>query len=356
MSSFLRRPGVWIVLLIVAAVGVLIAYRVQQARAPLEPVPTVEQLREERGVPVTVAPAESGRFEIWREYNGDVGGVREAVVRARSEDQVASVLVTVGQSVRQGQVLVRQTGEVSGARARQAEAALRQAERTLERLRPLHEAGAISEQDWDAAETHAELAQADLAAARDALALTSPLSGTVTEVPARQGMIPGSGDPLVRIADLSRLVVRLRVSASQAAEIREGQPARVVGVDARGRVRRLALQAEPATRLVEVEVEFPREARLIPGTLATVAIQVASREEAVFVPRAATRDGAVWVVEAEDRVARRPIAVGLQDRDRVEVTSGLAAGERVVVEGASLLSDGARVRVVNDQESRAEAR
>jgi membrane fusion protein, multidrug efflux system len=355
MPSFLTRRGVWVAFLLVVIAGALIALRVQQARTPEAPAPTVEQIREERGVPVAVAIAEAGRLEIWREFNGDVGGVREAVVRARSEDQVSAVLVSVGQSVRQGQVLVRQVGEVAGARARQAEAALRQAQRTLERLRPLHQAGAISEQDWDAAETQAELAQADLAAARDALVLTSPLAGTITEVPARPGMIPSSGDPLVRIADLSRLLVRLRVSAGQAAEIREGQPARVIGSDTAGRVRRLALQAELATRLVEVEVEFPRAARLIPGTLATVAVQVASRENAVVVPRAAIRDRAVWVVE-EERVARRPVGVGLQDRDRVEVTSGLAPGERVVVEGASLLSDGARVRVVNDEETRAEAR
>jgi membrane fusion protein, multidrug efflux system len=356
MTALFKRRGLWVVLFVVVAMGALIVFRVQQARSPQEAAQTVEQIREERGMPVAVARAESGRFEIWREFNGDVGGVREAVVRARSEDQVAAVLVGVGQSVRQGQVLVRQAGEVAGARARQAEAALRQAQRNLERLRPLHEAGAISEQDWDLAETQAELAQADLAAARDALALTSPLNGTVTEVPARPGMIPESGEALVRIADLSRLLVRLRVSASQAAEIREGQPARAPGQENVGRVRRIALQAELTTRLVEVEVEFPRDARLIPGTLATVQVRVAAREEAVFVPRAAVRDQAVWIVGEDGRVARRPVAVGLQDRDRVEVSSGVAAGERVVIEGGSLLSDGARVRVVNDQETRAEAR
>jgi multidrug efflux pump subunit AcrA (membrane-fusion protein) len=74
--------------------------------------------------------------------------------------------------------------------------------------------------------TQLELATADVAAARDVLTLTSPLAGTVTEVIARPGMIPSSGDPLVRVADLSQLVVYLRVSASEAAEIREGQPAR----------------------------------------------------------------------------------------------------------------------------------
>jgi RND family efflux transporter MFP subunit len=346
MPSFVKRPAFWIILLIVAASGVLIAYRLQQARTPPDPAPTVEQIREERGLPVTVARADSGRVEVWREYSGDVGGVREAIVRARSEDQIAAVLVKVGQTVRLGQVLVRQAGEVAGARARQAEAALRQAERNLERLRPLHEAGAISERDWDNAQTQFDLAQGDVAATRDALALTSPLAGVVTEVPARAGMIPASNEALVRIADLSRLLVRLRVSADQAGEMRTGLPARLPGRDAAGRVRTMALQAEPTTRLVEVEVEFPRETGLILGTLATIEIRVASRDQAVSVPRAAVREGVVWVVGEDSRASRRPVTTGLEARDRVEIVSGVQAGEQVVIAGASLLGDGTRVRVV----------
>jgi RND family efflux transporter MFP subunit len=347
MPSFVKRPAFWVVLLIVAGTGLLIAYRLQQARTPPPPAPTVEQIREERGLPVTVARAEAGRVEVWREHSGDVGGVREAVVRARSEDQIAAVLVTVGQAVKLGQVLVRQAGEVAGARARQAEAALRQAERNLERLRPLHEAGAISDRDWDDARTQFDLAQADVAATRDALALTSPLAGVVTEVPARVGMIPDSGAPLVRIADLSRQLVRLRVSADQAAELRAGFPARLPGRESTGRVRGIALQAEPATRLVEVEVEFPRETGLILGTLATVEVQVAARDGAVSVPRGAVRDGVVWVVGDDDRASRRVVTTGLEARDRTEIVSGVQAGERVVISGASLLGDGTRVRVVN---------
>jgi membrane fusion protein, multidrug efflux system len=317
-----------------------------EAQTPPDPAPTVEQIREERGLPVTVAPP-SGRSRSGASTAAMWAGLREAVVRARSEDQIAAVLVTVGQTVRLGQVLVRLSGEVAGARARQAESALQQAARNLERLRPLHEAGALSDQDWDNAQTQFDLAQADVAATRDALALTSPLTGTVTEVPARPGMIPSSGDPLVRVADLGRLLVRLRVSASQAAEMREGQPARIAGREATGRVRRIGLQAEAATRLVEVEVEFPRDTGLILGTLATIEVRIADRDHAVSVPRAAVRDNVTWVVGDDERVSRRVVTVGLQARDRVEIVSGVEAGEQVVIAGGSLLSDGARVRVVN---------
>jgi membrane fusion protein, multidrug efflux system len=342
----LRSRRVWIPGVIALGLVVIIVVRVIQAAAAQPAEPTVEQLRAERGVPVTVATVMAGPLEVWREFNGSVSGASEGVVRARTGDQISAVPVTVGTRVSRGQVVVRQAGQGTEARVRQAQAALNQAQRTADRLRPLHQAGAISDQEWEGALTQLELARADVAAATDMLSLTSPLNGTVTEVVARPGMIPSPGDPLVRVADLSRLVVYVRVSATQAAELREGQPARSTG-SAEGRVQRIALQADPATRLVEVEVSFPPAAGLIPGTLATVQVAVAQREQALQVPRAAVRDGRyVWVVDAADRAQRREIVLGLQGREVVEVASGLSAGDRVVLEGGALLTEGALVRVV----------
>lgn len=344
-----RDRRVWIPGLIALVLVALVVLRVVQASTPGEPVPTVEQIRAEQGIPVAVAEVRAGPLSVSREFNGSVSGAREAVVRARNGDQITAVPVSVGDRVGIGSVLVRQSGEASGARVRQAQAARIQAQRTVDRLRPLHEAGAISDQDWEQALTQLELARGDVTAAGDVLTLTSPLAGTVTDVIARPGMIPNPGDPLVRVADLSQLVVYLRVGAAEAAEIREGQRAILPSTGAEGRVRRVALQADPATRLVEIEVAFPPAAGLIPGTLATVQIEVASRESAVQVPRTAVQDGAVWVVDEQGRAVRREVQVGLQSRDAAEIVSGLQAGERVVVEGGSLLSEGARVRIVSGQ-------
>jgi RND family efflux transporter MFP subunit len=347
MAFNIRRTRVWLPTLLGLALVLLVVYRVIQASTPHEAAPTVEQIRAGQGVPVTVAPAEAGSLEVWRDYNGTVSGAQEGVVRARTGDQIASVPAQVGQRVGRGQVLVLQAGETTAARVRQAEAARRQAASTVERLRPLHEAGAISDQEMEQAATQLELANADLAAARDVLSLTSPLAGTVTEVIARPGMIPSPGDPLVRVADLSGLVVYLRVTASEAAEIRQGQPARVAGMGVAGQVRRIALQADPESRLIEIEVAFPPAAGLIPGTLATVQIEIASRDNTLTVPRAAVRDGEVWVVGEDGRATRRAVQTGLQSRESVEILAGLAPGERVVVQGGGLLSEGAQVRIVD---------
>jgi membrane fusion protein, multidrug efflux system len=346
MAIDIRKPGFWIPALVGFLLLATIVFRVVQASSPEEAAPTIEQIRAEQGVPVTTATVVAGELTVWREHNGTVSGAQEGVVRARTGDEIASVPVTVGTRVGRGQVLVRQTGEGTAARVRQAEAARRQAASMVERLRPLHAAGAISDQEWESAQTQLELSTADVVAARDATTLTSPLAGTVTEVIARPGMVPSAGDPLVRVADLSRLVVYVRVSAAEAAEIRQGQTARIAGTGQIGEVRRIALQADPATRRVEVEVSFPPTAGLIPGTLATVEIEVARRNNVIQVPRTAVRDGQAWVIDSDGRAARRSVQLGLQSQEQVEVVSGLQPGERVVVEGGGLLSDGAQVRIV----------
>lgn len=344
----IRRPVVWVPALLGIALVALVVLRVIEARTPVDVPPTVEQIRATEGVPVRVAEVDRGSLEVWRTFNGTVSGAQEAVVRARTGDEVASVAVDVGSRVQRGQLLVRQVGESTAARVRQAEAARIQAERTVERLRPLHEAGAISDQDWDQALTQLELASADAVAAADLTTLTSPLTGVVTEVQARPGMIPSPGDPLVRVADLSELVVYLRVSATDVREIREGQRARIEGAGSSGTVRRVALQADPATRLVEVEVGFPPGAGLVPGTLATVGIEVASADDIIFVPRSAVRDDVAWVLRQDGTVERRQVTTGLATADRIEIRSGLEPGDTVVIEGAALLVDGATVRITGN--------
>ncbi len=351
--SIVKRRGFWVGVGIVLLVGVVAVLRVQEARTPEEPSPTVEELRAEQGIPVAVVTAERGSIELWEGFTGTVSGVRDAVVRARTADRVAQVLVAEGDRVSEGQLLVEVAGESTRARLRQVETQLRQAERAVERMRPLHEAGAISEQEWEDVLVREELAREELATVRDALELTSPLAGTVTEVMARPGVVPDPGDPFVRIADLSGLVVRSRVSASRAQAIRPGQRARVPGTEVEGEVRRVALQADPVTRLVEVEIAFGAGAGLVPGSFVSVEVLVDARDDALLIPREALRDEGVWVIDDEDRAHRRDVEAGLRSAATIELLEGVDAGERVVVEGASLLGDGARVRVVSiDGEAR----
>ncbi len=343
--------------IIVLALVAVVVIRVIQASAPVDPTLDVEEIRQRAGIPVEVLEVTAAPMEARRSFTGTVRGVRSATVRARTGDEILEIPVRVGQRVQEGDVVVRQSSQGSMASVRQAEAAFDQAQRTADRLRPLHERGAVSDQDWDNALTALRVAEANLEAARRSIVLTSPIAGVVTDILVTQGTFPENGDPLVRISDLSQAQLLLQVSPDQKAELALGQPAFLPGSDVRGRVTRIALQANPETRLVEVEVTLPGSvtrpgagessgAAILPGTLASVEIVVGTRDSALQIPPVALHGDAVWVVDAGGLAHRQSVTVGLRARDRLEVLEGLAPGDRVVTSGASLLSEGAQARIV----------
>lgn len=350
---------------ITLAIVAVVVVRIVQASRPAEPTPDVTEIRQQAGIPVEVARATVGPLEVRRSFAGTVRGIRSATVRARTADQILEIPVRVGQRVSEGDVVLRQSSQGSQASVIQAEAAHAQAVRTVERLRPLHEQGAISNQDWDNAQTALSMAEANLAAARRAIVLTSPIDGVVTDILETPGSFPSSGDPLMRISDLSRVQVLLAVSPGQREELQVGQRAFLQSRLGEGRVTRIALQADPDTRLMEVEVTFPGNVAaagsassgdsgasgatalpLVPSTLATLEIVVGARDSTLQIPAAALQNGSVWVVDEQGIARARAVRVGLAGNGSVEILDGLEVGDRVVTAGASLLSEGARTRVV----------
>jgi len=343
--------------ILVLAVIALVVIRVVQASAPVEPTLDVPEIRQESGIPVEVAQATVAPLEVRRSFTGTVRGIRSATVRARTGDQILEIPVRVGQRIAEGAVVVRQSSQGSQASVRQAEEAHGQARRTVERLRPLHEKGAISDQDWDNAQTALRVAEANLEAARKAIVLTSPIDGVVTDVMMTVGSYPEMGTPLARISDLSQIQVLLGVSGEQRRELAIGQEAYLPSGSAQGRITRIALQADPETHLMEVEVTFPGgpptdrpggggDNELLPSTLAPVEVVVGSRAEALQIPTTAYQDGNVWVLDGEGRAHLLPVEAGLRGGGSVEVLQGLDEGQRVVTAGGTLLSEGALTRVV----------
>jgi len=329
----------------------VVAIRIVQASRGAPEAPDVDEIRARAGIPVEVTVAREGPLVVRREFTGALRGIRSATIRAKTGDEILDIPVRVGQRVRAGQVVIRQSSEGSLASVRQAEAAHEQAQRTVDRMRPLHERGAISDQDWDTALTGLRVAEANLEAARRSVDLVSPIGGVVTDILATRGSMPEPGDPLLRVSDLSRVQVLLQVSPEQARELALGQPATVPDHGLAGGVSRVALQADPVSRMLEVELTFPGTGapeadRAVPGTLVTAQVEVGRRAGALLVPRAAVKDGVAWVVDADGVAHRRAVVAGLEGDGHVEILDGLAAGEQVVIAGASLLSDGARTRIV----------
>lgn len=197
--------------------------------------------------------------------------------------------------------------------------------------------------------------RSELELARQSLAdtvLTAPIDGMIRERRAAVGEYLAAGAPVATLVRVHPLRLVLAVPERSAIGIRIGQEVRV-GVEGdsttyRGRVARLSPSIQEQSRTLTVEAEVPNErGTLRPGAFARADIVVAADQPTVFVPASAivVFAGIEKVLTVQDgRAVERRVQTGRRESHRVEIVSGLAAGEAVVVEPGNLVG-GQRVTV-----------
>jgi membrane fusion protein (multidrug efflux system) len=228
------------------------------------------------------------------------------------------------------------------------------------RAQQLRDRQVITQAEYDAARAAEAAARASLDQARTRvgyMVVRAPASGVVTEKLVEVGAVVGAQTKLFTIAEVSTLVTRVGVSELDFGSLRDGQSARVMldaypGQRFEGRIRRIFPSADPATRLVPVEVALTGEAAQAarPGFLARVAFALGTRENVLLVPASAVvgQAGAQQVfVVVDGKAERRTVETGLSSEGRVEIVSGLREGEAVVVTGSNNVRNNADVRVVS---------
>lgn len=272
-----------------------------------------------------------------------------------------------GAAVVAGQTIVRVTGEDARLHARLASTrrSLDAAEAQLERRRELFTAKLASEEELHQAEERLENARYEyerglLNAAKATLA--TPIAGTILSLardtngqPMADGQLVGAGFTVAEIAPLDELIADIDLIGPELARVRPGLSARIrhyAFEDAaiEGEVLRLSPTMDPMRHTFRAEVSVANDAGLLrPGMFVEVAVVVEAREDVNVVPRQAVASrggGSVVFLLDGQRVSRRDVRLGLGDDAQVEITGGLALGDRVVVRGLETLTDGTRVRVV----------
>lgn len=228
------------------------------------------------------------------------------------------------------------------------------------RLEPLRESGHIDAAAFE--EARAELAvaasEAQLWQTRVAFGeVRASAGGTVIVRNVEPGEAVRRQEPLFENADLATLVIRVGVSELDVRDLSAESPVSVrvdaVAGDAmRGLVRRVFPAANPASRLITVEIELPDALTrgIRPGYLARATLEVDRRPDALAVPAGAVAeaDGAryVMVINADDRLARRIVETGITRGGWQEIHAGLTPGENIVATNSLDLSEGTRVRIV----------
>ena len=347
---------------------------------------------------VGVITAEPGPVALQAELPGRIEALRTAQVRARVSGIVQQRQFREGSDVRAGQPLVRidpapYQAAVDSAQALllRAEAALAQARLTERRYRPLAQARAISAQEMAAVEATRQLAEADVAAARAALQtarinlgytqVTAPIAGRIGRALVTEGALVSAAEatPLALIQQIGSVYVNFTQSSSELLRLRraagEGAPAaaaaaaevRVLLEDGTelpqpGRLLFSDLAVDATSGQVTLRAELPNPGGLLlPGQYVRVRIAQTTLPAAVRVPQQAVtrnQDGDTLLVVGEGNrpQPRRVTIAGAADGQWV-VSDGLAAGERVIVDGfQKMFVPGAPVNPVPWTPPRANAR
>ncbi len=315
--------------------------------------------RADRLIPVAATAAARRDLSRSATVVAPVEPVRMIGVNSLMSGTVLALHAQEGDWVRAGQLLAELDARETRAQLERARAVLASAEATFERNKQLYASQIITAAEFDESRSGFEVAKSDVEVWRTRFEfsrITAPSAAMVTAKHIEAGSAVSPNQRAFDLADMSQLVVRVRLSELDVVHLQPGAPLDV-SLDAYpdvrfpGRVRRVFPSAELQSRLVPVEVALgpiPAGLGVRPGFLARVTFALDRRAGALAVPAPAVGVGEggayVFVVQA-DSLVRKPVSLGLTAEGWVEISQGLEEGDLVVVSGLANLQHGARVRL-----------
>ncbi len=335
---------------------------------------SVEQVETQAAVPVTVEAAKVETFQSTITAAGTVTPApgAELTVVAPAPARIAELPKAEGDAVRQGDLLVRfdipsMASDLAARQAAvaQADARLEAARASFARLSGLLSEGVAAPREVEDAKRQQAEAEADLAQAKSAVEAAAALSTRAVVRAPFAGIVsqrfhnPGdlvdasASDPILKVINPAELQVVAAIPAAEVARVVVGHAARVV-LPGRDEPEAASVLTRPAhvdsaSATAPVRLGFVAPTRLAAGTVVQVEIVAEEHPKALVIPAAAIvrEEGEpfVMVAGADKKAHKHPVTIGLATHDAVEITSGLQAGDRVIVRGQKELPDGADVTV-----------
>jgi membrane fusion protein, multidrug efflux system len=302
---------------------------------------------------VTTATVASVPWNDAIEALGTAQANESVTLTAKVTETVDRVNFDDGDLASTGQVLVDLSGRAEVAQLEEEHAAYKEAQKQLDRQSELVKQGTIARSQMDTQVAARDAARARMDAIRARLSdrvITAPFDGVLGFRRVSPGTLVTPGTEIATLDDISVIKLDFPIPESFLGNVAAGQKVEALSAawpDARfeGQVRAIDSRVDPVTRAVTVRAEIPNpEARLRPGMLLTVRLLRPERQALVIPEIALLQVGAksfVYRVGDGARVEQVEVQTGARRRGEVEIVAGLAAGERIVVEGTVKLRPGA---------------
>ncbi len=326
--------------------------------------------------PVEVAQPERRTLTKWLTNSGEVMGELEVDVYPELAERLIALNVSIGDKVKEGQVLaVLRKGTLKDSLV-QAQAnlnatkiRLEAAESDLARTQKLYKGGLASDSqltnmEANVAATKAQLAQLQAVVRSsktmaDKINIVAPISGYIGSVNPDVGDMVSPQIPICTIVRFERVKIRAQASDLDFPYLKVGLPTTVTskaapGVEVTGKLTRVSPMIDRISRSITIEAMLNNKSHeLRPGMLADVKIKLEEYPNVLTIPNGITMerkaDGTanVYVVE-NGKAVKKVIKVGFREGDYVEVLEGLTGDEKVVTLGQHILHNGDSVKVIKD--------
>ncbi|MBQ2419574.1 MAG: efflux RND transporter periplasmic adaptor subunit [Alistipes sp.] len=284
------------------------------------------------------------------------GNVEAEVVNNIAPQQprrIKEIRFDVGDHVRKGETLV----SLENSALVQSKAQMDNAKIEYDRTDELYKIGGASKSEWDARRLQYEVAKATYENLLENTTLVAPISGIVTARNYDNGDMAG-GLPVLVIEQIRPVKIMINISENLFARVRKGMKVDVnfeaYGDEVfAGSISRIYPTINNATRTFAAEVTIPNnDERVRPGMFARVTLPYGKQNHVVTPDRSVNKlmgsgDRYVYVLEADGTVRYSKVELGRRLGSEWEILSGLESGETVVVKGATALTNGCKVEVVN---------
>jgi membrane fusion protein (multidrug efflux system) len=317
---------------------------------------------------VRVAPVTRESISSLYSTSATLRADRRATVIARTRGVVRRLAVEEGDTVTADQPMAHLEDDEQRIAASRAGTSRETARRELERLQGLYTQGLVSEDEFERARRDAEDARhakelAELELSRTVI--TAPFSGIVLQRHLDVGATVADGTPVYDLADLDPIYADINIPERHVVRLEPGQQVRLeadsTGTTAEAIIERIAPLVDPATGTVKVTVAVAGSSSLRPGAFVRVNIITDTHADALVVPRSSlVAEGRRWHLYrlASDgaTVEQLEVDLGFENGARVEIAAistpgtALEPGMPVVAVGAPALSDGAKVRVTQEED------
>jgi len=353
-----------------AVAGVAVSRQAKSRTAQAAAVPSV---------PVAATEAGQQDVPIYYDALGTVQALNTVAIRAQVTGQIVSINFRQGQDVHKGDVLARidpapfkANLDQAVAKKAQDQAQLIDAEKDLVRFKTLVQRNFETQQNVDAQQAKVDQTKATIDADQGAIeaaqtqldftTITAPIDGVVGFRQIDIGNIIHTTDsnPLTVLTQIKPCYAIFTLPQSDLGPVRESMlrgGVDVLAYDqddvvqlARGRLLLIDNQIDQSTSTIRLKAEFPNDdERLWPGEFVRIRILITTRKNAVTVPPTVLQRGPdglyVWVIKPDNTVEQRPVNAQTVSDSIAVVGKGLAAGERVVLDGQSRLDKGTHVNI-----------